>query len=98
MFHLFIAFVLIELSFDIYLSVVKVSIYRPPTEHVRTVHCDSSYHGLVSGGGAEAGNVPIQAMVGASPPGYPGDKGRACRSRGGGGDGYRKNGGRGIVG
>ena len=51
------------------------SIYFPPTEHVRTIHCDFSYHGLVSGGGAESGTAPIQEMVGSACPRYPGDNG-----------------------
>ena len=50
-------------------------IYHLSSEHVRTINFDYSYHGLVSGGVAEAGNEPIQAMVGAASPGYPGDKG-----------------------
>ena len=61
-------------------------IYLLPPEHGHTKHCESPYHGLMCGGGAEAGNAPIQAMVGAARPGYPGDKGRACSSGGGGGE------------
>ena len=34
---------------------------------------------------AEAGNAPIQEMVGAARPGYPINKGGACSSIGGGG-------------
>ena len=60
-------------------------IYQPPPEHGHTIHCDLSYHGLVSGSGAETGNAPIQAMVGADRPGYTGYKSGACSSRGGGG-------------
>ena len=52
-------------------------VYLPPTEHGSTVHCDSSYYGIVSGGGGEAGTMPIQAMVGADCSVYPGDKGGA---------------------
>ena len=59
-------------------------IYLPPPEHGITIHCDLSYHGPVSGSGAEAGNAPIQEMVGAALPGYPGDKSEACCSKGGG--------------
>ena len=59
------------------------SVYRPPLEHGCIVHCESSYHGLVSSGGAEAGTAYIQAMVGADRPGYTGDKGRACIIGGG---------------
>ena len=44
--------------------------------------CDSSYHGIVSGSGAEAGNVLIQAVVGETCPGYTGDKGGARVSGG----------------
>ena len=73
-------------------------IYHPPLEQGLTIYCDLSYHGLVSGDGAESGNAPIQAMVGASRPGYPGDKGRACSSRGGVGDRGGRIGGRGRVG
>ena len=61
-------------------------IYCPLPEHGRRINCDTSYHGLASGGGAEAGNTPIQAMVGSNHPVYPGDKAGACSSRGGGGD------------
>ena len=38
-------------------------IYCPPPEHGRAINCDSSYHGIVSEGGGEAGNAPIQAMA-----------------------------------
>ena len=38
----------------------------------------------MSGGGAEAGTAPIQAMVGSACSRYPGDKGEACISGGGG--------------
>ena len=58
-------------------------VYRLPSEHVRILHCGSSYHGLVSGGEAEARTAPIQAMVGVARSGYPGDKGGACSSGGG---------------
>ena len=34
-------------------------IYCPPPEHVYAIHCDLSYHGLVSGSVAEARNAPI---------------------------------------
>ena len=50
-------------------------VYRLPPENGCTVHYEYSYHGLVSGGGAEAGTVPIHAMVGSARYGYPGDKG-----------------------
>ena len=43
---------------------VDHSVYCPPPEHDCTVHCDLSYHGLVSGGGAEAGTAPIQEVAG----------------------------------
>ena len=59
--------------------------YRPPPEHGRTIHRNSSYHGLVSGGGAEAGTATIQAMVVAACSGYRRDKSGACSSGGGGG-------------
>ena len=50
-------------------------IYRLPPEHGRGIHSYPSYHEFVFGGGVEASNVPIQAMVGAACPGYPGDQG-----------------------
>ena len=34
-------------------------LYRPPQEHGLTVHCDLSYHGLVSDDGAKAETAPI---------------------------------------
>ena len=39
-------------------------VYLPPPEHGRTIHCDSSYHGIVSGSGAEAGGAALAEMVG----------------------------------
>ena len=42
-----------------------------------TVHCESSYYGLVSSSGAEYGTAPIQEMVRAYHYIYPGDKGEA---------------------
>ena len=39
-------------------------IYRPPPEIGCIIYCDSSYHGIVSCGGEEYGNAPIQAIVG----------------------------------
>ena len=59
-------------------------IYIPPPEHGRTIHCNSSYHGLVSGGGAEAGGAALAEMVGAARSTYPRDKSGA-RGRGYGG-------------
>ena len=53
------------------------SIYRPLPEHVREINCDLSYHELVFGGGAEAGNAPIQVIGGASRHGYHEDQGGA---------------------
>ena len=73
-------------------------IYCPPPEHGCTIYCDSSYHGFVSGGGVESGNSPIQAMLGASCLGYPGDKGGAFRSGGGVGVQVKNNHREGIVG
>ena len=60
-----------------------LDIYCPPPEHVCTIHSNSSYHGLVSGGGAEAGNVSIHSMAGAARPGYPSNKRGGCSSGGG---------------
>ena len=45
-------------------------VYRLIPEHSCTVHCDSSYHELVSGGGEESGTAYIQAIVGADSLGY----------------------------
>ena len=55
-------------------------IYLPPPEHGCTIHCDLSYHILVHGGRAEAGNAPILAYVIEDRFGYPGDKSGACFS------------------
>ena len=76
---------------------VDWGIYLPPPEHVRTVHCGSSYPGLASGGRAEDGNALIQAMVGAARPGYPGGKGRTFSRVGGGGIGGRRRVGEGRM-
>ena len=59
-------------------------IYLLPPEHGRAINCNPSDHGLVFGGGEEAGNLYFQAMVGAYRPGYHGDQG-GSGSRGGGG-------------
>ena len=61
-------------------------IYFLPPEHGHIGHCDPYYHGLVFDGRADAGNVTIQAMVGADHPGYNEDQGGAGRLRGGEGD------------
>ena len=53
----------------------------PQPEHRHSVKFNLSYHELVSRGGVEAGTTPIQQIVGEACPGYPGDKGKACRSR-----------------
>ena len=66
-------------------------IFCPPPEHRRAIHCDPSYHGLVSSDRAEYGNAPIQAMVGTSRPGYHGDQGGADICGGTGGDGGGEN-------
>ena len=52
---------------------VRVYICLPP-EHCRKIYCDSSYHVLVSGGGAEAGSATLKEMMGASLSIYPRDK------------------------
>ena len=75
-------------------------IYFPSPEYGPAIHCDLSYHGLVLGGGAEAGNATTQAMVRASCPEYHRDKdvtGIRAGERGYGG-GIIGGGGRGIVG
>ena len=43
-------------------------VYCPPPQLGFAIHCNSYYQRLVSGGGAESGNSPIQAMVGAARP------------------------------
>ena len=50
-------------------------IHCSPLENGCAIHDNPSYHGLVVGFGAEAGNAPIQVMVGESRPVYHGDKG-----------------------
>ena len=70
---------------------VDWGIYFPPSEHGCTIHCDPSYHVNVFGRGEESGNAPIQAMVGAARPGYPGYQGGACIHGGGGRRQGRKN-------
>ena len=52
----------------------------------------------MSGGGVEAGTESIQEILGEVRSGYPGDKGGACSSGGGGRDGYGIFGGRGRLG
>ena len=59
-------------------------IYRLLPEHGCAIHSDPSYHGLVSSSGAEVGNAPVQAMVGASCPGYHRDRVGEDSRRGGG--------------
>ena len=58
-------------------------VHFPPLEHSQTTHCNLSYHGIVADGGAEAGTVPTQAMVGASRSWFHRDKSEDCSSRGG---------------
>ena len=55
-------------------------VYHPPLEQSCTVHCNLSYHGLMSGGGAESGNTHIHAMVASARSGYPGGEGGECNS------------------
>ena len=45
-------------------------LYRLPPEHVRTINCEFSYHELVSGGIADAGNATIKEVVGSACSGY----------------------------
>ena len=59
-------------------------IYRPPLEYRCAIHFDPSDYELVFGSGAEASNVPIQAMVGTALPEYHGDKCGAGSCGGGG--------------
>ena len=60
-------------------------IFRQPLEHGCAIHCDLSYYGLLFGSRAEAGNVPIQAMMEIARPEYHGDKYGAGRCGRGGG-------------
>ena len=60
--------------------------YFPPPENGRTINCNFSHHGMVSGGGAEARNETLAEMVGAFHYIYPRDRSGACRSGYGGGD------------
>ena len=62
----------------------------PPREHSHTLHCNSSYHVLVSGIIVESWTVPIQAMVGAACSENPEDKLGSCSSRVEGIDGSRR--------
>ena len=64
---------------------VDWGIYHLPPEHGCAIHFDPPYHGLVFNGRAEAGNSPIQSMLGASCPGYHGYQGGAGICRWGGG-------------
>ena len=57
-----------------------------PTEHGRTIHCDSSFHGHVSGGRVEAGDEALAEMSGTSCSRYPRDKSGALHSGDGGRD------------
>ena len=40
-------------------DVLYQGVYLPPLEHDHTIHCNSYYHGLMYGGGAEAGTATI---------------------------------------
>ena len=61
------------------------------------MHCNFSYHGLVSGGGSDSRNTTIAEMVGAYRSRYPRDKSEARSIGDGGGDGDGGIGGREIV-
>ena len=65
-------------------------IYQPSPENGHAIHCNLSYHVLVSGGGAESSNALIQLMVGAARSGYPWDNSGACSREGGGGHKNRR--------
>ena len=56
-------------------------VYLSPPEHGRTTHCNSSYHILVSGGGAEAGDAALAEMVVAACSRYPSNNSGACGSK-----------------
>ena len=73
-------------------------VYRPSQKHGFTIHCDSYYHGLVSGGGAESGDVALAEMVGAVRSIYTRDKNITCSIWDTGRDGDRWFGGREILG
>ena len=62
-----------------------LGVYFLPSEHVRTIHSDSSYNELVSGGGAESGPATIKSMVVAACSIYPRNKSMTRRRGGGGG-------------
>ena len=49
-------------------------LYYALTEHGCTTHYDLSYHGIVSGGGAEARDAALAEMMGAARSIYPRDK------------------------
>ena len=68
-------------------SVKYQGVHHPSPEHSRTVHCNSSYHGLVSGGGAGAWTETSKLMVRSNNYVYLRDKSGACRRGGGVGDG-----------
>ena len=55
-------------------------------EHVCTIHCDLSYRGLVSGGGAEASNATLAEIMVAFRSRYTRDNRRARSIGDGGGD------------
>ena len=73
-------------------------VYCPSLEHGRTIHCESSYHRLVSGGGEEAGDEYLTDMAVAACSRYPMDKSGKRGRRDGGGERYRIVGGREILG
>ena len=58
----------------------------PPLEHSRTVYCDKSYYGPISGGGLEAGFKGVQAVVRT---GQGGCGGYSDGGSGGGTDGFQ---------
>ena len=62
-------------------------VYCPPPEHGCKEHCNSSYRGIVSDGGAESGTANSKAVVGATRSVYPGDKSGVCIRGGGWGGG-----------
>ena len=69
-------------------------VYLLPKEHSHTIHCGSSYHGLVSGSRAETKDAALAEMVGSYHYIYSKDKSGACGSGYGGIDGDGGVGGR----
>ena len=70
-------------------TIINWGVYCPLKERSIIIHYNYSYHGLVSGGGAETGYADLSEIVRAGHSIYTRDKSGACRSGYGGIDGYR---------